>query len=61
VPFSAKVLDVSEYDAGFLHEFDVSADGKRFLLIQTGADARPTRLDVILNWFGELKRKVAAR
>jgi eukaryotic-like serine/threonine-protein kinase len=56
-----KVLDVSEYDAGFLHEFDVSADGKRFLLIQTDADARPTRLDVILNWFGELKRKVAAR
>jgi hypothetical protein len=55
------MLDVSEYDAGFLHEFDVSADGKRFLLIQTDADARPTRLDVILNWFGELKRKVAAR
>ena len=30
-----KLLDLSEYDSGYLHEFDVSADGQRFLVIRT--------------------------
>ena len=54
-----KLLDLSEYDSGYLHEFDVSADGQRFLVIRTDRESRPTRLDVILNWFDELERKVA--
>ncbi len=52
------LLDLSEYDSGYLHEFDVSADGQRFLLIRTEPESRPTRLDIILNWFDELKQKV---
>ena len=35
-----KLLDLSGYDTGnygFPHDFDVSADGKRFLLIQAEA------------------------
>jgi eukaryotic-like serine/threonine-protein kinase len=52
------LLDLSPYDSGYLHEFDVSADGERFLLIRTEPESRPTRLDVILNWFDELRNKV---
>jgi len=51
-----KLLDLSEYDSGYLHEFDVSADGLRFLVIRTDRESRPTRLDVILNWCGELRK-----
>ena len=54
-----KLLDLSEYDSGYLHEFDVSADGQRFLVIRTDRESRPTRLDVILNWFDELEKKAA--
>jgi eukaryotic-like serine/threonine-protein kinase len=53
-----KLLDLSEYDSGYLHEFDVSADGQRFLVIRTERESRPIRLDVILNWFDELRKKV---
>ena len=52
----SKLLDLSEYDSGYLHEFDVSADGQRFLVIRTERESRPTRLDVILNWFDELRK-----
>ena len=56
-----KLLDLSRYDSGYFHEFDVSPDGQRFLLIRTEAQSRPTRLDIVLNWFAELSRKVEAR
>ena len=52
------LLDLSPYDSGYLHEFDVSADGQHFLLIRTEPEARPTRIDVILNWFDDLRTKV---
>ena len=51
-----KLLDLSEYDSGYFHDFDVSADGQRFLLIRTEPESRPIRLDVILNWFEQLER-----
>ena len=53
-----KLLDLSRYDSGYVHEFDVSPDGQRFLLIRTEAQSRPTRLDIVVNWFDELKRLV---
>jgi Tol biopolymer transport system component len=52
------LLDVSAFEPGYFHDFDVSADGKSFLFIQSEPDARPTRLDVITNWFPELARLV---
>jgi hypothetical protein len=42
----------------YFHEFDVSADGQRFLFIRSAPEARPTRLDVIVNWKPELARLV---
>ena len=53
-----KVLDVSGFEPAYFHDFDVSADGQRFLFIRAESDARPTRIDVILNWFPELARLV---
>jgi serine/threonine-protein kinase len=40
--------------------YDVSRDGRRFLMIQpsTRADATPAQIVVVLNWFDELKRVV---
>jgi hypothetical protein len=43
--------------------YDVSPDGQRFLAISTGgpgtdADAFPTQINIVLNWFEELKERV---
>jgi len=36
--------------------YDVSPDGKRFLMIQRDPGSVPRQLNVILNWSGELDR-----
>ena len=43
-----------------LPEFDISADGKRFVMIKNLQDgvSKTRELRVIMNWFEELKRKV---
>jgi serine/threonine protein kinase/Tol biopolymer transport system component len=43
--------------------YDVSPDGQRFLMFKTAeaSDAAPTQINVVLNWFEELKRRVPAR
>jgi Tol biopolymer transport system component len=56
-----RLLDLSAYDSGYFHEFDVSTDGQRFLLIRTEPASRPVRLDIIINWFEELTTKVGSR
>ena len=53
-----KLLDVSGFEPGYFHDFDVSPDGQRFLFIRAEPGARPTRIDVMLNWFPELERRV---
>jgi serine/threonine protein kinase/Tol biopolymer transport system component len=42
--------------------YDVSPDGQRFLMVKpSGQDqAAPTQINVVLNWFEELKQKVPA-
>jgi hypothetical protein len=56
-----RLLDVSPFEPQYFHEFDVSPDGQRFLFIRAEPGARPTRLDVILNWFPELAAKAPPR
>jgi hypothetical protein len=42
--------------------YDVSPDGQRFLMLKPGErDPAPTQINVVLNWFEELKRKVPTR
>jgi hypothetical protein len=40
--------------------YDVSSDGQRFLMLKPTepAEAAPTQINVVLNWFEELKQKV---
>ena len=39
--------------------YDVTPDGQRFLMIQVGApDSGATQINVVLNWFEELKQRV---
>jgi Tol biopolymer transport system component len=43
--------------------YDVSPDGQRFLMLKPSesAEAAPTQINVVLNWFEELKRRVPAK
>jgi eukaryotic-like serine/threonine-protein kinase len=43
--------------------YDVSADGQRFLMLKLveQAEAAPTQINVVLNWFEELKRRVPTK
>jgi len=45
-----------------LPNYDVSPDGQRFLMLKPieQAQAAPTQINVVLNWFEELKQKVPA-
>jgi hypothetical protein len=51
-----RLFDVSAYEPGYFHDFDVAADGQRFLFIRAEPSTRPTHLEVALNWFPELRR-----
>ena len=41
-------------------DYDVSADGQRFLMLNSveQAETAPTQINLVLNWFEELKQKV---
>ena len=44
---------------GFQPNFDVSPDGQKFLMIKASdQESAPTQINVVLNWFEELKQKV---
>jgi len=40
--------------------YDVSPDGQRFLMLKPSeaSEATPTQINIVLNWFEELKRRV---
>ena len=41
--------------------YDISLDDKRFLMVKSaGAEADLSQLDVVVNWFEELKARVSA-
>jgi serine/threonine-protein kinase len=43
-------------------DYDVSPDGKRFVMVDAGLqEETPTRINVLLNWFDELKQRVPVR
>jgi eukaryotic-like serine/threonine-protein kinase len=37
--------------------YDISADDQRFLMVKSGAVLPPTQINVVINWFEDLKRK----
>jgi Tol biopolymer transport system component/predicted Ser/Thr protein kinase len=57
-----KVLFEGQYQptAATFPNYDVSPDGQRFLMLKPNAQAEgaPTQINVVLNWFEELKHRV---
>jgi serine/threonine-protein kinase len=47
-----QVLFRGDYDPGY----DVAPDGQRFLMIKTPPESAPRQINVVLNWFEELRR-----
>jgi Tol biopolymer transport system component/tRNA A-37 threonylcarbamoyl transferase component Bud32 len=41
--------------------YDVSADGQRFVLVGLGDSEHPAEINIVLDWFDELKRLVPAK
>jgi len=41
--------------------WDVSPDGKRFLMMKEAGSAASTRINIVLNWFEELKQRVPVK
>jgi hypothetical protein len=41
--------------------YDVSADGQHFIVVKAPEHAAPVQLNVVQNWFEELKRRVPAK
>jgi hypothetical protein len=46
------------YMAGPSTNYDVTADGQRFVMLQPQESSDPIQFNVVLNWFEELKRLV---
>lgn len=42
-------------------DYDVTADGQRFLMIRSEEEPAPTRIRVVLDWAEELTKKVPPR
>jgi len=48
------------------YTWDISPDGKRFLMMKepgttTSAEGTPRKIDIVLNWFEELKQRVPVK
>ena len=57
-----RVLFEGQYEASLVSDanYDVSPDGQRFLMLKGSQteETAPTQINVVLNWFEELKRLV---
>ena len=53
VLFEAPIL---QSDLGRVHHYDVTADGKKFLINRSLEDDTSNRFDVVVNWMAELKK-----
>jgi hypothetical protein len=57
-----KVQSWFSHDIGlFGRNYAVSGDGKRFLMIQSPGNSSVTTLNIILNFFEELKQRVPVK
>jgi hypothetical protein len=45
----------------FNSRYDVSSDGKRFIILEPIADAAPEPFKVVVNWTEELKQRVPVK
>jgi hypothetical protein len=54
-----KLLFRGPYSAGPMgfQTYDVTPDGRRFLLVKTASEAAPREVRVVRNWFEELRAR----
>jgi Tol biopolymer transport system component len=59
-PSKPRLLFEGPYDLGsiFFRNYDVSSDGQRFVMLKHQDESSPQQINVVLNWFDELKRLV---
>jgi serine/threonine-protein kinase len=58
LPIRERTVDPTDGNAGY----DVSIDGKRLLVVrQDPEESAPRQIQIVLNWFTELNRKVSAK
>ena len=57
---ATRLFDTNPYlqSTAIGRSFDISPDGKRFLFIKTSEQPGDSQVNVVLNWFSELKQKV---
>jgi serine/threonine-protein kinase len=54
-----KLLFEERFAPGIIQPYDVTPDGKRFLIVKSAEQEQAsTQINVVLNWFEELKRRV---
>ena len=46
------------FEGAYAMDYDVTPDGKRFIMLRETSST--TRLDVVLNWFDDVRRRLAA-
>ncbi len=51
-----ELFDVTTAGALATTPYDVTADGRRFLLLRGQVDPNPSSLTVVLNWTADLKK-----
>ena len=57
-----RVLFEGRFSRGAMRNYDVTADGQRFVMVKSGGAAPPvTQLNVVLNWLGDVRRRAAAK
>ena len=59
----AALFDMRSMASGGLdRNYDLSPDGKRFVMVDTGeSQPSPAQINLVFNWFEELKRRVPTR
>ena len=58
---ATRLFDTSEYASGLARtgrNYDISRDGRRFLMIKDEEQSSTGQINVVLNWHEELKRLV---
>jgi Tol biopolymer transport system component len=56
-----RLFSVDAYHRGNNYNWDISRDGKRFLMVKRGPVTEQTQITVVQNWDQELKRLVPTR
>ncbi len=58
---AGKIIDQASTDMTDFTYWDISPDGKRFLMLKDAPALAPRKINIVVNWFKELKQRVPAK